>query len=83
MLFRSEKFVQTVAQNLMTYALGRRVEYFDMPAVRAVVRAAAENDYSFAAIVKGVATSTPFRMRSAPRADETVAAVGQSEGAGE
>jgi hypothetical protein len=61
-----EKFVQTVAQNLMTYALGRRVEYYDMPAVRAVVREAAERDYSFAAIVKGVAVSPPFRLRSAP-----------------
>ncbi len=61
-----EKFVQTVAQNLMTYALGRRVEYYDMPAVRAVVREAAESDYSFAAIVKGVALSPPFRLRSAP-----------------
>ena len=39
-----------------------------MPAVRAVVRDAAESDYSFAAIVKGVATSTPFRMRQLPDA---------------
>jgi hypothetical protein len=80
-----EKFVQTVAQNLMTYALGRRVEFYDMPAVRAVVREAAENDYSFAAIVKGVATSTPFRMRSAPEVavSETVAATEQRAGAGE
>jgi hypothetical protein len=61
-----ETFVQTVAQNLLTYALGRRVEYYDMPAVRAVVREAAESDYSFAAIVKGVALSPPFRLRSAP-----------------
>jgi hypothetical protein len=79
-----EKFVQTVAQNLMTYALGRRVEYYDMPAVRAIVRTAAEKDYSFAAIVKGVATSTPFRMRSAPEVTaEAVAAAGTTEGAGE
>ena len=79
-----EKFVQTVAQNLMTYALGRRVEYYDMPAVRSVVREAAESDYSFAAIVKGVANSTPFRMRAAPElATETVAAAKQGEGAGD
>ncbi len=79
-----EKFVQTVAQNLMTYALGRRVEYYDMPAVRSVVREAAESDYSFAAIVKGVANSTPFRMRAAPElATETVAAAEQGEGAGD
>ena len=80
-----EKFVQTVAQNLLTYALGRRVEYFDMPAVRAVVREAAASDYSFAAIVKGVANSTPFRMRTAPDAapaaePATVAAVEQGGG---
>jgi hypothetical protein len=55
-----------------------------MPAVRAVVRAAAEKDYSFSAIVKGVATSTPFRMRSAPDGTaETVAAAGTTAGAGE
>jgi hypothetical protein len=79
-----EKFVQTVVQNLMTYALGRRVEYYDMPAVRAVVREAAESDYSFAAIVKGVASSTPFRMRSAPEvAAATVAAAKLGEGAGQ
>jgi hypothetical protein len=48
------------------------------------VRHAAKSDYSFASIVEGVAMSTPFRMRSAPReVDETVAAVDHSEGAGE
>jgi hypothetical protein len=76
-----EKFVQTVAQNLLTYALGRRVEYYDMPAVRAIVRDAADSDYSFTALVKGVAMSTPFRMRSAPDvADSTVAAAEQGGG---
>jgi hypothetical protein len=79
-----EKFVQTVVQNLMTYALGRRVEHYDMPAVRAVVRDAAESDYSFAAIVKGVANSAPFRMRTAPEiAEATVATAKQGESAGE
>jgi hypothetical protein len=79
-----EKFVQTVAQNLLTYALGRRVEYYDMPAVRTVVREAAESDYSFAAIVKGVASSAPFRMRSAPAgAEATVVAAEQGGSAGE
>jgi hypothetical protein len=76
-----EKFVQTVAQNLLTYALGRRVEYYDMPSVRKIVRDAAASDYSFAALVKGVANSTPFRMRTAPEvAGETVAAA-ESTGA--
>jgi hypothetical protein len=76
-----EKFVQTVAQNLLTYALGRRVEYYDMPAVRAIVRAARDDDYSFAALVEGVASSAPFRLRSAPEvaSGETVAATGGAE----
>jgi hypothetical protein len=78
-----EKFVQTVAQNLMTYALGRRVEYYDMPAVRSVVRAARETDYSFAAIVKGVANSAPFRMRTAPQATEIVAGAEQGRAGGQ
>jgi hypothetical protein len=79
-----EKFVQTVAQNLLTYALGRRVEYYDMPAVRVIVRQAAKSDYSFAALVKGVANSTPFRMRSAPEGEAaTVAAAGQGGSTGE
>ncbi len=71
-----EKFVQTVTQNLLTYALGRTVEYYDMPVVRSIVHDAARNDYSFASIVAGVATSAPFRMRSLPAArdGETVAA---------
>jgi hypothetical protein len=68
-----EKFVQTVVMNLMTYALGRRVEYFDMPAVRAIVREA-EPDYTFASLVTGVANSAPFRMRIAPEIGATVAA---------
>jgi hypothetical protein len=75
---QSDQFVQTVVQNLMTYALGRRVEYYDMPAVRAIVRDAARNKYTFASIVKGVANSVPFRMRTAPEIvngkTETVAA---------
>jgi hypothetical protein len=52
--------------------------------VRAIVREAAKSDYSFAAIVKGVASSAPFRMRSAPEsAEATVAAVEQGGSAGE
>ena len=72
-----EKFVQTVVQNLMTYALGRRLEYYDMPAVRAIVRAGQSRGYTFESLAIGVAKSTPFRMRSAPEPakTQTVAAV--------
>ena len=49
-------------ESLMTYALGRRVEYFDMPAIRAIVRDAAKNDYRVSSFILGVVNSAPFRM---------------------
>jgi hypothetical protein len=71
-----EQFVQTVTQNLLTYALGRRVEYYDMPTVRAIVRESVRDNYSFDSIVIGIAKSPAFRMRSVPEAgQETVASV--------
>jgi hypothetical protein len=48
---------------LMTYALGRGVEYYDMPAIRAIVREAAHNDYRFSSLVMGIVKSAPFQMR--------------------
>ncbi|HEY8521649.1 MAG TPA: DUF1592 domain-containing protein [Gammaproteobacteria bacterium] len=71
---RPEQFVQTLVKNLMTYALGRTVEYYDMPAVRAIVRQAAEDDYSFASIVMGVANSAAFRMRVPDSGDAEIVA---------
>ena len=50
----------------MMYALGRELEYFDMPQVRAIVRAAARDDYRFAAIVNGIVASDAFRMQALP-----------------
>lgn len=61
-----EQFVKTMTEKLMTYALGRRVEYYDMPAVRAIVRDAARDDYRFSSIVMGIVRSAPFQMRTAP-----------------
>lgn len=58
-----ERFVATVAEKLLTYALGRNLESFDMPAVRVIVRDAAENDYRFSSVVLGIVQSTPFKMR--------------------
>ena len=49
-------------ESLMTYALGRRVEHFDMPAIRAVVRGAAKNDYRMSSFILGVVNSAPFQM---------------------
>ena len=58
-----EVFTTTVVNKLLTYALGRGVEYYDAPAVRRIVRGAAANNYSWSAIIAGIANSTPFQMR--------------------
>ena len=58
-----DAFVSTVTHKLFTYALGRGVEYFDMPAVRKVVREAAPTDYRWSSIVMGIVESVPFQMR--------------------
>ena len=57
------RFAATVTEKLLTYALGRNVEPYDMPAVRAVVRAAEEDGYRFSSLVLGIVRSTPFQMR--------------------
>jgi hypothetical protein len=64
-LARSDRFVATLTEKLLTYALGRRLEYYDVPAVRAIVRDAARNDYRFSSLVLGIAQSMPFQMRRA------------------
>jgi hypothetical protein len=65
---RPEQFVQTLTERLMTYALGRTVEYYDMPTVRKIVREAARDNYRFSSIVMGIVRSAPFRMRMVPEA---------------
>jgi hypothetical protein len=60
---KPERLVTTVTEKLLTYALGRGVEYYDMPAVRRIVRDAARDDYRFQTIIVGVAKSYPFLMR--------------------
>ena len=63
LLREPKRFVATVTEKLLTYALGRNVESYDMPAVRAIVRDAERNDYRFSSIVLGIVRSTPFQMR--------------------
>jgi hypothetical protein len=63
MLLRSDRFVPTLTEKMLTYALGRGLEYSDMPAVRAIVRDAAKNDYRVSALIVGIVQSPPFRMR--------------------
>jgi hypothetical protein len=68
-LRRADQFPQALTAKLMMYAMGRELEYFDMPQVRAVVRAAADDDYRFASIVTGVVLSDAFRMQALPHAE--------------
>ena len=58
-------FLLSFTENLMTYALGRRVEYTDMPTVRAIVRDAGKNDNRISSFVLGVVNSAAFRMAKA------------------
>jgi hypothetical protein len=61
-----EQFPRTVAEKLMAYALGRKVEYYDLPAVRKIVRDAAAQHYRWSALIAGVVKSPAFLMRSVP-----------------
>ena len=58
-----EAFVRTVTEKLMTYAINRQLEYFDMPQVRAVVRTAAKDNYKLSSIVMGIVNSDAFRKQ--------------------
>ncbi len=58
----SDQFVEVVAEKLLTYALGRGVEYQDMPLVRSLARDAAKNGNKFSALVLGIVKSKPFQM---------------------
>ncbi|MCY4029839.1 MAG: DUF1592 domain-containing protein [Acidobacteria bacterium] len=60
---RAEEFVATVTSRLLTYALGRGVEHYDMPSIRAIVREARPDGYRWSSIILGIVESTPFTMR--------------------
>lgn len=63
LLRRPEQFVNTVAERLLMYAVGRNLQYYDAPAVRAAVHEAAAGNYQFSSLVLGVVKSVPFQMR--------------------
>jgi hypothetical protein len=63
LLRRPDLFVETFTEKLMTYALGRGIEPYDAPAVRAIVRDAERQDYRLSAVILGVVNSKPFQMR--------------------
>jgi mono/diheme cytochrome c family protein len=63
LLTEPEQFPRTVTEKLMAYALGRRLEYYDRPAVRAIVRDAAAGNYRWSALIAGIVKSPAFLMR--------------------
>jgi len=64
LMARSDLFVENFTEKLMTYALGRKVEFYDKPAVREVVRSAADEDFRFSALVREIALSDAFTRRT-------------------
>jgi hypothetical protein len=75
---RSEVFVGVITEKMLTYALGRGLEYYDLPAVRKIVSDAKAANYRFSAIVLGVARSVPFQMKEVAPAAATTASVGRA-----
>jgi hypothetical protein len=60
-----DEFINTMTEKMLTYALGRGVEYYDKPAVRAIEREASRDDYRISALITAIVNSTPFQMRGA------------------
>ena len=76
---RPERFVGNLTEKLLTYALGRGLEHYDMPAVRAIVRDAAGRDYTMSSVILGIVRSLPFRERSIAGPDAARAAAQRPE----
>jgi hypothetical protein len=77
---RRERFVHTVTEKLMSYALGRGMQPSDMPVIRSIIRASKDDDYRWSAIVLGIVKSGPFQMRRSEGAQGTPpAAVGANQ----
>jgi len=74
-----EDFVRTFTGKLLSYAIGRGVEYYDLPTIRKIGRDAARNDYRWSSIVLGIANSAPFRMGIAVGGDTTGAEASKNE----
>lgn len=63
LLARSDVFVSTTTEKLLTYGLGRGARYYDMPVVRSIMHDASPENYRFSSLVLGVVKSAPFQMR--------------------
>jgi hypothetical protein len=74
LLKHPEQFVRTMTEKLLTYGLGRGLEYYDMPVVRAIARDAARQNYRFSALIAGIVKSAPFQLKKAHEAETQVTA---------
>jgi hypothetical protein len=63
-LRQPELFARTFAEKLLTYALGRGLQHYDLPVVRGIIRDTATGNYRFTPIVLGIVRSVPFQMRA-------------------
>jgi hypothetical protein len=70
LMSKKELFIDTFTERLLTYALGRGVEYYDLPAIRKIRRDAADENYRWSSIISGIVTSIPFQMRRAVSHDD-------------
>jgi len=72
-LANKDQFVQTATNRLLTYAVGRGLDYYDMPTIRKIVKESAASNYNFSTLVVNVVKSMPFQMRKAPKPEQTSA----------
>jgi len=83
LLSHPEQFANTVTDRLLTYALGRGVEYYDQPAIRKITREAASSNYKWSSLILGIVNSVPFQMRMSkpqgPGAVKTKTTVSQNQ----
>ncbi|HTC52917.1 MAG TPA: DUF1592 domain-containing protein [Steroidobacteraceae bacterium] len=78
MVAHAPQFMETFTENLMSYGLGRGLDYFDMPTVRAIVRDTARDDYRFSAVVLGIVNSAAFREDEIPLSHSTATSVARA-----
>jgi mono/diheme cytochrome c family protein len=79
LLGHPEQFANTVTDRLLTYALGRGVEYYDQPAIRKITRDAASSNYRWSSLILGIVNSVPFQMRMSKPQEPTTVRTAQSQ----
>jgi hypothetical protein len=79
LLTHEETLWRSFTESLLTYALGRQLDYYDMPTVRAIVRDAARQDYKLSAFVLGVVRSPAFRMTQLPAGSQDLKTSGPQD----